>query len=57
MYFKWFVFFRFLITRVGRVSSFGLVTRYGPDGPEIESRGEIFSAHFQMDAEAHRNSL
>jgi hypothetical protein len=35
---------------VGRDSSVGIATRYGPDGPGIESRwGARFSAPFQTD--------
>ena len=39
----------------GRDSSVGIATRYGLDGPEIESRrgGARFSAHAQTGPEAH----
>ena len=42
---------------VGRHSSVGIATRYGLDGPGIESRcGARFSASVQIDPEAHPTS-
>ena len=39
---------------MGRSSSFGIATRYGMDGPEIESRwGANFSAPLQTGPGAH----
>jgi hypothetical protein len=38
----------------GRNSSVGIATRYGLDGPRIESRwGRYFSAHVQTDPGTH----
>jgi len=40
--------------RVERDSSVGITTRYGLDGPGIESRwGARFSAHVQTGSDAH----
>jgi hypothetical protein len=51
------VYCKYLFTVAGRESSVGIATRYGMDGPGIESRwGARFSAPVQTDSEAHTAS-
>jgi hypothetical protein len=47
-------FYTYITLQMGRDSSVGKATRYGLDGPGIESRwGARFSAPFQTDRGAH----
>ena len=51
------IYFIIVTSGVGGCSSVGIATRYGLDGPGIESRwGARFSAPVQTDSKAHPDS-